>query len=36
MKGWHWGLVIAVLVGYALGIIFPSIGQSVKSKVGMA
>lgn len=34
MKGWHWGIIIAVLVGYALGVYFPSVGASLKSKVG--
>lgn len=34
MKGWHWGVIIAVAVGYALGVLFPGIGTSIKSKIG--
>lgn len=33
MKTWHWGIIIAVLIGYALGVYFPSFGAGIKSKV---
>lgn len=35
MKGWHLGILVAVLIGYALGILFPGVGQSVRAKVGV-
>ena len=35
MKGWHIGLIVAVIIGYLVGIKFPATGQSLLSKVGM-
>jgi hypothetical protein len=35
VKSWHWGIIIAVIVGYALGLYFPTFGNSLKSKVGL-
>jgi hypothetical protein len=36
MKMPHWGIIIAVLlVGYLVGVKFPSTGQSLLSKVGV-
>lgn len=35
MKSWHIGIVVALVVGYALGILFPSIGTSLRSKAGV-
>lgn len=34
MKSWHLGIVLALLIGYAVGILFPSVGQSLKAKIG--
>lgn len=34
MKSWHWGVIIAVVIGYALGVLFPSFGATIKSKIG--
>jgi hypothetical protein len=34
MKSWHLGIVIALVVGYAIGVMWPSIGNTVKSKIG--
>lgn len=37
MKKSHWvGAVIVLIVGYALGVFFPGIGQTVKNKVAGA
>jgi hypothetical protein len=33
MKAWHWGVIIAVLAGYVLGVMFPSVGNTLKSKI---
>ena len=35
MKSWHVGIVVALVVGYALGILFPSIGTSLRAKAGV-
>lgn len=35
MKSWHVGIVVAVLIGYVLGVMFPAVGNSLKSKVGL-
>ncbi len=35
MKSWHIGIIVAVLVGYALGIFFPSVGLTLKAKTGL-
>lgn len=35
MKSWHFGIIIAVLVGYALGLYFPAIGNKVRGTVGV-
>jgi len=36
MKSWHWGTIIIVLIiGYLVGVKFPSTGASLLSKVGM-
>lgn len=33
MKSWHIGIVLAVVIGYVLGVMFPSVGQTIKSKL---
>lgn len=35
MKGWHIGIVLALAIGYILGILYPSIGQSLRAKAGV-
>lgn len=35
MQNWHWGLIIALIAAYLVGVKFPSIGQSALSKVGL-
>lgn len=35
MKSWHWGIIIAVLIGYVVGVMYPAIGQSLKAKAGL-
>ena len=35
MKSWHLGIIVAVLIGYALGIFFPGVGQTAKAKLGL-
>lgn len=35
MKSWHWGLIIAVLVAYLVGVKWPGPGTSLLSKIGM-
>jgi hypothetical protein len=35
MKSWHIGLIVAVIIGYLVGVKFPATGQSLLSKVGM-
>lgn len=35
MKSWHFGLILAILAGYILGIFFPSVGTSLKAKLGV-
>lgn len=35
MKSWHWGTIIVVLIiGYLIGVKFPSTGQSLLGKIG--
>ena len=35
MKNWHWGLILAFVVAYLIGVKFPSIGQKLFAKIGM-
>lgn len=35
MKSWHWGLIVAVVIAYLVGVKYPSTGQTVLSKIGM-
>lgn len=35
MKGWHIGIIVAVLIGYFVGVMFPSVGNTVKAKLGV-
>lgn len=35
MQGWHWGLIIGLLIAYLIGVKFPSPGQQLLSKIGM-
>jgi len=35
MKGWHIGIIVALLVAYLVGVKFPSTGQMVLGKVGL-
>lgn len=35
MKAWHFGLILAVVVAYLIGVKFPAPGNSVFSAVGM-
>ena len=35
MKSWHWGIIIAVIIGYFVGVMFPAVGQQLKAKVGV-
>jgi hypothetical protein len=37
MKAWHgvFGFVLILLIGYFLGIYFPSFGLQVRSKIGV-
>lgn len=36
MQNKHWGMLIVILlIGYIVGVKFPSTGQSLLSKVGM-
>jgi hypothetical protein len=34
MQNWHWGIIIAFLVGYLVGCKWPATGNSALSKVG--
>lgn len=34
MKSWHIGIVVALIIGYAIGVLFPAVGQGVKAKIG--
>ena len=34
MKSWHWGIIVALLIGYLVGVKFPATGASLLSKVG--
>ena len=36
MKAWHWGLIIAIVVAYLVGVKYPSIGTTVLGKVGLS
>jgi hypothetical protein len=36
MKAWHWGVVILIVVAYLAGVKYPSIGNTVLSKVGLS
>ena len=33
MKAWHGGLIIAVLIGYALGYWWPTLGNATIGKI---
>lgn len=35
MRGWHWGLIIGLIIAYLVGVKFPSIGNKVFSTIGM-
>ena len=35
MQSWHWGLIVAIIVAYFIGVKFPSTGNTLLSKVGM-
>jgi hypothetical protein len=35
MQGWHWGLIIGLVIAYMIGVKFPGPGQKVFSAVGM-
>lgn len=35
MQTWHWGLIVAIVIAYLVGVKFPSPGQKVFSAVGM-
>lgn len=35
MKTWHWGIIVALLVAYLVGVKFPATGQTVFAKIGM-
>jgi hypothetical protein len=34
MKNWHLGIIVALIVGYAAGILFPSVGNTLRAKIG--
>jgi hypothetical protein len=34
MKSWHLGIVVAIIVGYAIGVIWPAWGVALKAKLG--
>ena len=34
MKSWHWGIIVALLIGYLVGVKFPSTGASLLGKIG--
>jgi hypothetical protein len=36
MKNWHWGIIIALLIGYFVGVKWPATGTSVLGKVGLS
>lgn len=35
MQNWHWGLIVAIVIAYLVGVKFPATGQKVFSAVGM-
>lgn len=35
MKTWHWGIIVALVIAYIVGVKFPSPGQMALSKIGM-
>lgn len=35
MKGWHWGLIVGLIVAYFIGVKFPGPGTSLLTKVGV-
>ena len=35
MQNWHWGLIVALLIAYVIGVKFPAPGQKALSYVGM-
>ena len=35
VKGWHIGLIVALVIAYFVGVKFPSIGQAALGKVGL-
>lgn len=35
MQTWHWGLIVALIAAYLIGVKFPSPGQTVLGKVGL-
>lgn len=36
MKAWHWGLLLAIVVAYLVGVKYPSVGTTVLGKVGLS
>lgn len=34
-KAWHLGIVVAVIVGYVLGVVWPGPGAMVRGKIGV-
>lgn len=35
MQNWHWGLIVAIVIAYLIGVKFPATGQKAFSLVGM-
>lgn len=35
MKGWHIGVIVTLLIGYFLGVQYPSVGKTALGKVGL-
>jgi|HubBroStandDraft_5_1064220.scaffolds.fasta_scaffold02065_14 hypothetical protein len=35
MQGWHWGLIVGLIVAYLVGVKFPSPGQKLFGAIGM-